>query len=164
MISDNQLRIMAGSLGLASVVSLALFLSGLMTFSFYAAFPIHVGVIVICGYLMRQYRKRLCHWDRHVPAALLIALSVMLAAGLISIAYGFANVMPAKSPTGEAVSQFSANFEGGICYATYNRGLPVRMPSAFCDDFIRQFSVAFCGFWLVGSAIANWAAWKRRKI
>lgn len=135
-----------------------------MTMSFYVAFPIHVGVIVICAYLTRQYRKKLSLWDRSVPAPLLIALVVMLLIGLISIFYGFADVMPVRSPTGEPVSQFSANFESGVCYVSYNRGQPVRMPSAVCDEFMRQMSVAFSGFWLVGSAIANWAAWKRRKI
>ena len=142
---------------------LLVFLTGATSFFPYAAFPMQIGVIAICGYLFYQYRGRKARWDRSVPTPLFIMIAVMLLTGIASIVYGFANVFPTQSPTGKAVSQFGANVEGGVCYATYNRGQPIPMPLEFCDEFMRYFSVAFCGFWLVGSALANWAAWKRRE-
>ncbi len=164
MFSDVQMRWIAGVLATASVASLPVILMGTGDLFMYFAFPMQAGVILAAGYLFRQHRKKLCKWDQVVPSLLYPALLLMILCGAIAIAYGFTNAMPSRTPAGEFVSSYSANLENGVCRVVYNKVQSFEMPAQICTDFARKLGTAFCGFWLVGSAIINWFAWKRRTI
>jgi hypothetical protein len=164
MVSDIQMRWIAGFLATASIASLPVIWVGAGDSVLYIGFPIQLGVILAAAYLARQHRKGLCEWDQPVPSLLYVAAPLMVFCGAIAITYGFTNAMPSRTPSGELVSRYSANFENGVCLVVYNRAQSVVMPAQICTDFARKLGTAFCGFWLVGSAIINWFAWKRRKI
>jgi hypothetical protein len=164
MFSDVQMRWIAGFLAVASVALLPIIIVGAGSSFMYFAFPMQAGVILAVAYLFRQYRKNLCKWDQAVPSLLYVVVPLMVFCGVIAIAYGFSNAMPSRTPSGEFVSSYSANFENGVCQVVYIKVQSFVMPAHICTDFVRKLGTAFCGFWLIGSAIINWFSWKRRKI
>jgi hypothetical protein len=160
MISNQNILRVSNALCAGAVVLSPLLVFRVIGMSGIFAFSMHAGIIFTGWALMYKQTKTSEKWNGAVPLALQYLLPAMAISGIAGIAFGFAGVLPDSSPSGEPVRHLNAYFENGLCYATFNKNDAIRMPAEFCRDFETHFSTAFSGFWLLFSAVLNWAAWR----
>lgn len=160
MISVQSKRIISGTLCVCALVLLPLLVFGVIDFSGAIAFPMHIGIIGMAFLVFPRRGAPLSQWSGKVPRLLKIALPLVVALGIGSAAFGFIGAMPDLSPSGKPVHHLNAYLSNGNCYANFNKEEAIRMDAAFCENFTLHFATAFCGAWLIFSALVTWGSWK----
>lgn len=160
MNKSSPIRIVSGMLCATSVLLLPIFSYGYFSFPMAIVFPMQSGIIGLGFVIIYRYRCKTNAWDGSIPRFLKISLPLVTVIGAVCIAYAISGFNSDISSSGRLVHHMNAYFDGGQCYATFNREASVKMQSDFCLNFQSHAGTFICGFWMTFSSVLGWFSWK----
>ncbi len=155
-----RLTLLFASVVLLSALALAFFISLTgRSLDMWVMFVMQGAVIgAVANTVLQMWRLGIRDGFGLVPRWSKVVLPVLAVTGAGLMATNLLRAMPSSSPSGQAVSSYSANTRGGECVATYNRTEVVVVPMEACEALARTGSFVFVGGWLLFGAAGLWLA------
>jgi hypothetical protein len=123
-------------------------------------FLLGAGIVVSFGIQILRVRReqRQFALSQYLPPHVQTAVVIAGAAGGILFLVNMLGAMPPKTPSGVAVSAFSAEAIAGVCRLTYNGVETVVRPISECQSFEKKGSLIVSGAFVLFSAVGVWLA------